>query len=214
MIELFYSPGACSLATQIALQEAGAHYQPRRIDTAAGEQRTPEYLAINPHGRVPALRVEGRVITENPAILSYVGEAFPEAALMPESAADRAYVRQMLSFFSGTVHSAFAHVFRPERFGPPEAADAIKAAASTSLDGYFAEINALFAASEWVATTGFSVADGYPFVFYRWASKMGVDVRAHAAWSRHVWRMLDRRGVETALEIEGLKRTDWISVEG
>ena len=215
MLTLYYAPGACSLAAQIALCETGADYTPHRIDFAAGEQRSPEYLAINPHGRVPALQADGHVITENPAILSYIAERFPEARLIPESLTGRAFVRQLLSWFSGTVHATFAHIFRAERYvGEGGPVDAAKATARASLEGYFAEIEAMFAASEWASLDGYSVADGYPFVFYRWARKVGFDMRAHDAWTKHVWRMLDRPAVVKAIEIEGLHRADWIAVEG
>lgn len=214
MLTLYYAPGACSLASQIALQEAGADYTPHRINMAAGEQRTPEYLKINPHGRVPALMADGHVITENPAILSYIAERFPEARLIPESLTGRAYVRQLLSWFSGTVHTTFAHIFRPERYvGEGGPVDAAKTTARAALEGYFAEIEAMFAAAEWAALDGYGVADAYPFVFYRWAKSTGFDVHAHEAWTKHVWRMLDRPAVAKALEVEGLPRTGWIAVE-
>ena len=214
MLTLYYAPGACSLATQIALAETGTHYTPHRIDFGAGEQNSPEYRKINPHGRVPALQADGHVITENPAILSYIAERFPEARLIPESLTGRAFVRQLLSWFSGTAHTTFAHIFRPERYvGEGGPVDAAKATAHASLEGYFGEIEALFAASEWASLDGYSVADGYPFVFYRWARKIGFDMRAHEAWTKHVWRMLDRPTVVKALDVEGLHRADWISVE-
>ncbi len=214
MITLHYAQGACSLASQIALAEAGAEYTPYRVDFAAQEQRSPQYLKINPHGRVPALQVDGHVITESPAILSYIAERFPEARLIPEALTGRAYVRQMLSWFSGTVHTTFAHIFRTERYvGEGGPVDAAKATARASLEGYFTEIEAIFAASDWVSLDGYTVADGYPFVFYRWARKIGFDMRAYEAWTRHVWRMLDRPAVIRAIETEGLARADWIEVD-
>lgn len=214
MIEFYYAQGACSLASQIALAEAGADYAPHRLNLANGDQRTPAYLAINPHGRVPALVADGHVVTEGPAILGYIAERFPEAALLPSTPEARAHVRQLLNWYSASVHATFAHIFRPERFGPPDAADAIKATARAALAPIFDEIEAMFTASEWAALDGYSIADGYPFVFYRWGLKQGFDMRTHAAWTRHTWRMLDRPATIRALATEDLPRSDWIGVTG
>ncbi len=214
MLELYYAAGACSLAPHIALEETDTDFKTHRLDMSKGEQRSPEFLKINPHGRVPTLIVDGTVVSENPAILSYIAERFPEARLTPESLLGRAHVRQLLSWLSGTVHTTFAHIFRPERYvGEGGPVDAAKATARTSLEGYFAEIEALYAANEWIAGDDYSVADGYPFVFYRWARKAGFDMRAHEAWTKHVWRMLDRPAVARAIEAEGLARADWIEVD-
>ncbi len=214
MLNLYYAPGACSLATHIALRETGELFDAHKLDFAKQEQRTPEYLKINPHGRVPALATDEGVVTEGPAILSYIAERFPDAKLNPGDAYSRAHVRQLLAFFSGTVHPTFAHIFRPERFvGEGGPVDAAKAAAKASLGEYFDEIEAIFAANDWAAGVEFTIADTYPFVFYRWARRVGFDMRAHEAWTKHVWRMLDRPAVARAIEAEGLARADWIEVD-
>jgi glutathione S-transferase len=83
MLTLFYAPTACSLASHIALEEAQADFEARRVDFAAGEQRSPDYLAINPKGRVPALVTPRGVLTETPAILAFIAQSFPEARLAP-----------------------------------------------------------------------------------------------------------------------------------
>lgn len=80
---LFYSPGSCSLASHIALAEAGAAYELVRTDTKTGDQRRPEYLKVNPKGRVPALVTERGTLTETPAILAFVAQSFPQARLAP-----------------------------------------------------------------------------------------------------------------------------------
>ena len=153
-------------------------------------------------------------MTESPAILSYIAERFPDAKLNPGDAFARAHVRQLLAFFSSTVHTTFAHIFRPERYvGEGGPVDAAKATARASLEGYLLEIDALFAQGEWAAGAEYTIADGYPFVFYRWARRVGFDMRAHEAWAKHVWRMLDRPAVAKAIEAEGLARADWIEVD-
>ena len=82
-LTLYLAPGTCAMAVRIALVEAGAPPRVKRLDLATGEQRTPEYLAINPKGRVPALVTEQGVLTETPALLLYVAQRFPEAKLAP-----------------------------------------------------------------------------------------------------------------------------------
>ena len=83
MLKLFYAPGSCALASHVALEEAGAKYEAVRVDMRAKDQRKPEYLAINPKGRVPALVTDKGVLTESPAILAFVAQSFPEARLAP-----------------------------------------------------------------------------------------------------------------------------------
>jgi glutathione S-transferase len=83
MLKLYYSPGACALASHIALEEAHADYELVRIDLSKGEQRTPAYLAVNPAGVTPALVTDEGVLTENLAIMWYVAATHPEAGLLP-----------------------------------------------------------------------------------------------------------------------------------
>ena len=98
------------------LEETGAVYEPVRIALAQGEQRAPEYLNINPKGRVPALAEGDWVPTENPAILHYLARRFPEARLWPEDAREAARCAEWLAWIASTVHVAYAHVRRPERY--------------------------------------------------------------------------------------------------
>jgi glutathione S-transferase len=81
MLKLYYAPHACSLAPHIALEEAGADYEPVLVNFAEGEQRGAEYAKINPKGRVPALVTDRGVLTENPVILGYIAQTFPDAKL-------------------------------------------------------------------------------------------------------------------------------------
>ena len=82
--KLYYAPGACSLASHIALKESGLAYETERLILANGDQRKPEYLKLNPRGRVPTLVVDGNVLTENVGILTYIGGGYPKAKLWPD----------------------------------------------------------------------------------------------------------------------------------
>src|ERR1700758_625492 len=114
MLTLFYAPGACSLASHIVLEESGEKYEPKKVDLAGGEQRTEAYLKINPRGRVPALRLDsGEMLTENTAILPYLGRRF---GLWFSDPLAEARALSVIGFFAATVHVAHAHVGRPERY--------------------------------------------------------------------------------------------------
>ena len=110
-IKLCYSPGACSLASHIVLQEAGAQFELVKIDLGGGEQRTEQYLKINPNGRVPALILDdGRTLFENIGIMTYVARSVPGGAkLIPTDPFEGARCYSLMSFFASSVHVAFAH---------------------------------------------------------------------------------------------------------
>jgi glutathione S-transferase len=135
-LKLYYSPGACSLAPHLVLEEVGAVFEPVLISTAKGEQRTPEYLAINPKGRVPALADGGFVVTENPAILRYIARKFPDAGLWPDDPHEEARCAEWLAWMSSTIHPTYAHVRRPERYATSDdaKADVIETARRMSAD--------------------------------------------------------------------------------
>ncbi len=114
MLGLYYAPGACSMAAHIALEESGETYEPIRMDLAKGEQRSDAYLKLNPLGRVPVLRLDdGTPLSENTAILPYLGKRF---GLWPTDALGEAKLLSLIGYFAATVHPAFAHVGRPERY--------------------------------------------------------------------------------------------------
>src|ERR1700738_5018907 len=83
MFKLYDAPGTCALASHIALQEAGATYTTERLDFKTNQQNSPEYLAINPKGRVPSLVTEAGILTETPAMLAFIAQSFPQAKLAP-----------------------------------------------------------------------------------------------------------------------------------
>ncbi len=120
MLTLYYSPGACSMAAHIILEESGEKYQPQKIDTSKGEQRTPEYLKINPMGRVPALKLDdGAPLTENTAILPYLGKRFN---VWPTDPVAEAKAHSLIGFLAASAHPAHAHFNRPERYATDQAA--------------------------------------------------------------------------------------------
>lgn len=200
MMRLFYSPGSCSLASHIALAEAGADYELVRTDTAAGEQRKPEYLKINPKGRVPALVTDQGILTETPAILAYVAQAFPEAGLAPGDPWGFARMQAFNSYLSSTVHVAHAHKHRGYRWATEQSsfADMTAKVAGNEVD-CFALIEAEMLEGPWVMGGQYTVADGYLFTVAGWLEGDGVDIAQFPKVHDHWRRVADRRAVRKVL---------------
>ena len=203
MLTLYYSPGACSMASHIGLEELGVLYEKKPTLLAKGEHKTEAYLKVNPRGKVPALDVDGKVITENTAILSYLGKRFPEKNLWPKDPLEEANCISTMAWFSNTVHPAYRQTMRPERFAEPEAAHA--AVKETGRKAFFEsckEIDSLLEGKQWIMGNQFTVADGYALVFYGWGVRSELpmkDLKNYTAWKD---RMLQRPAVRKVLETE------------
>lgn len=105
-LKLYFGPGSSSMAAHIALWEVGAEFETQLISFARAEQRAPEYLAINPVGKVPTLLIGETALTEVAAILFYLAARFRNAGLMPESIDAQAQVLSWMSFIASTVQPA------------------------------------------------------------------------------------------------------------
>jgi glutathione S-transferase len=203
MLTLYYSPGACSLASHIGLEESGAEYEAKLTSTAKGEHRTPEYLALNPRGKVPTLKIGSDVLTENLAILAYVAKQFPKANLLPNDVVAEARCLSLMAWLSNTVHPSFTRVFRPERFAAdPAAHEGLKQSGREAFWSSLQEIDGLLAGKQWLAGTQYTVCDPYALVFYGWGKRIDLPVHElpnYTAWKE---RMLARPAVRRVLERE------------
>ncbi|HHQ4620650.1 TPA: glutathione S-transferase family protein [Aeromonas veronii] len=200
-LTLFFAPGSCAVAVQIALLETGAPFTARQLNLTAGEQRSPEYLAINPKGRVPALITEQGTLTETPALLLYVAQRFPDAKLAPlDNPFLLARMQEVSSFLASTVHVSHAHGRRGSRWADDEQAIAAmqQKVASNMRDG-FAQIEQHYLAGPWVLGEQFSVADIYLFVVAGWLKSDGVEISEFPKVADHYRRMLTRPAVNKAL---------------
>jgi glutathione S-transferase len=206
MMKLFYAPGTCALASHIALEEAGAEYELVRLDFKEAEQRRPDYLKLNPKGRVPALATDRGVLTENPAILAYVAQTHPDARLAPiDDPFAFAQVQAFNMFLAATVHPTFAHRFRPERYvDGDEHKAAVQAKVPEALAGYFTLIEEQLADGRpWVHGEAYTISDGYLIVFTRWLEKNFHEVaRRFPKVLAHRHRTEERPAVRRALEQE------------
>jgi glutathione S-transferase len=203
MLTLFYGPGACSMASHIVLEESGEKYESRRMDLPKGEQRTPEYLKINPLGRVPALKLDdGSPLTENTAILPYLGKRF---GLWPTEPLKEARALSTIGFFATSVHPAHGHIGRPERYTEDKAAfPGIQAMGKKSFHGYLKQIDALYAGREWLSDQ-YSVLDPYALVFYAWGVRRELPVAELKHYTAFKDRMVKRPAVQRVLADEGVK---------
>ena len=176
MLKLYYAPETCALASHIALEQAGADYEAIRIDFSTNQENSPEYLQINPKGRVPALVTDQGILTETPAILQYVAQSFPEAGLAPlDDPFQMARMNAFNSYLCSTVHVAHAHRVRGYRWADdPAAIEAMKKKVPQSVGDAFAIIEADLE-GPWVLGERYSVCDIYLFTVSRWLEGDGVN---------------------------------------
>ncbi len=198
---LYYAPGTCALASHITLEQTGADYEARRIDFPAGEQRSPEYLAVNPKGRVPALVTSEGVVTETPAILAYISQIHPEANLAPINDPFRfAQVQAFNSYLCATVHVAHAHGRRGSRWADdPVAIEAMKRKVPESVAECFELIEQQMLHSPWVMGADYTVCDPYLFTVSQWLEGDGIDIRRFPKVADHRNRMSGIPAVQQVL---------------
>ncbi|HEY9321201.1 glutathione S-transferase [Achromobacter deleyi] len=197
----FYSaPGTCALATHIALHEAGADFDLIKLDFAAGQQQSPEYLRVNPKGRVPALATEHGVLTETPALLAFVAQRFPEAGLAPlNDPFAFARMQELTSYLAATAHVAHAHKRRGARWADdPAAHEAMRQKVPQTMTACAAYLEGLIA-GPWVAGNDYSVADGYLFTIGSWLDGDGVDMAQFPKLAAYLARVAERPAVQRAL---------------
>ena len=192
------------MASHITLEEAGAAYevQPSLVDK--GEQQSEAYLKINPRGKVPALQLEdGKILTENAAILSYVAKKFPEANLWPCDPMAEVRAISTMAWFSNTVHPAFAHFVRPERFTADAAgAEKVREQGKKTFWGCVQEIDQILVGKEWVLGSQFTVCDPFALVFYGWGLRAALPMKDLGSYSALKDRLLKRPAVRRILEKE------------
>jgi glutathione S-transferase len=201
MLTLYYAPGTCALASHIALECAGAKYETVRLDFSKTQQRSPEYLRINPKGRVPALVTDRGVITETPAILQYIAQTHPQAGLVPlDDPFLLAKVNEFNSYICATVHVAHAHKRRASRWADDEHAQAAMAAkAAQNMADCFDLIERRMLQGPWVLGEQFSISDPYLFTLAGWLKGHGIDVAAYPKVAAHHARLQEDERVKKVL---------------
>jgi glutathione S-transferase len=205
-VKLYYSPGACSLGTHVILEEIGKPYELSLVALKDGAQHRPEYLAINPKSKVPALdRGDGKVLTEWPVIAFWLAKSNPEAGLIPTEFEGEVRCLEMMDFICGTVHpQGFTRQFRAANFTPreedqPKVVEQGKGLAAK----YFDTLQKTWSGGTWVLPSGYSVADAALFFVEYWATRRS-GLALPPQLDGHLKAMLARPAVQRALSQEGL----------
>jgi glutathione S-transferase len=196
-MDLFFSPLACAMASRIVLDEAGGTARFIQVDTKAGRTVDgQDFLKINPKGLVPTLRTdEGEILTENAAILQYLGELYPQSGLLP-SGFDRHLVRQWLSFVGTELHTGVFHALFKAEAGP----DA-KAFARHEAKGRLGYLNDHLDGREWLLDR-FTVADAYLVVVLNWAQFVNLDLSPYPNVAAYLERARERPSIARAINEE------------
>jgi glutathione S-transferase len=183
MITFYFSPGSSSLATHIALNETGAPFEARPLTLQQGT-RAPDFLKVNPNGKVPTLVVDGTVVTEVAATLLYLARAYPQAGLLPADALGEAEAVSWMSFIASTVHTATSQ-------GPERIAEVWRIA-EQKLKG-----------KDWCVGGKYSIADIHLFrLYWRFKDRFGLKPEEHPSIHAHYERMMQRPAVKKTLEDE------------
>ena len=204
MLKLFYAPGTCARASHIALRETDADFDLQLVDFRSAEQRTPEYHSVNPKGRVPALQTDAGILTETPAILAYIAQAFPEANLAPlDDPFEFARLQSFNNYLCATVHVAHAHSRRGERWADDQAAiEEMRRKAPESVAACFQLIEDHYLETPWALGSNYTVGDPYLFTLTQWLPFHNIDVASYPKVADHHDRMLARPAVLATLEAE------------
>ena len=202
MLKLHYAPGSCALASHIGLEEVGADYSAELVDFANNAQQSPEYLAINPKGRVPALVTDKGVLTETPAVLAYIAQVFPEKNLAPlDDPWTFARFQSFNSYLCSTVHVNFAHLTRGYRWADEQSSlDDMTRKTPQTMAAAFDLIEKDLLAGPWLMGDQYTVADGYLLTVTRWLYRAGVEPERHPRVAEHFKRTSERPAVAKVLE--------------
>lgn len=210
-MKLFYASGACSLAAHIVLEEIGIPFETHRVDFAVKEQQSPHYLKLNPQGRVPVLVDGDFVLTETVAILTYLGQVFPQANLLPATGSkEMARVLEWAALVTTSLHTCFAQIWRPNRYtNDTSAHPAIADKGRETAQKLFAQIDAKIPENDWLVGGQYTVADPYLGAAYRWGHRIGLDMATLYprlnAWAKG---LATRPAVQRALAREGITLFD------
>jgi len=185
MLIFYFAPGSSAMATHIALHETGAAFEPRLLSFKAKEQQRPDYLALNPEGKVPALIIDGRVLTEVAATLYYLAKTYPEAGLWPEGGTEsEAQAVSWMSFIAATVHPA-------------------RRAGEERWREVFRLCEQRLGTKDWAIGRRYSIADIHLFrLFWRFVDALGRDPASYPGLTAHYDRIMARPAVRKTIEIE------------
>jgi glutathione S-transferase len=203
-IQLYMAPGTCARVSAIALEEAGLEFKTQLIRFMKGEHKSPDYKKINPKGKVPSLVIDGEVLTENVAIITYLNQRFPEAKLMPEASDLFARTKQLadLSFCSSMLHPIVTRIRMPQFFANEDAAKHVWEKGCEAMSEYFKLIDERLSKGPWWCGENWSVIDAYLYWIYWRVEGADFSVGDYSYFQDHKSRMELRPAVQKALARE------------
>jgi len=216
-LKLFVAPNTCARVPTIALEEIGVAFDTELIRTAANQQNSPEFLKINPKGKVPTLLIDGEPLTENVAILTWLNATFSDAHLLPESNDPLEMVKQTadLAFFAGTVHPTITRIAMPVKFIEDKALsfELVRPKGTEAMMPIMSMIDKRLEDGPWWYGDTWSIVDGY--LYWAWGRITGVgfpsadfpNLRRHHDFSN------ERPAVQRAMEREA-KNIEILKAEG
>ena len=200
-MKLYYSPAACSLSPHIVATEAGIPIELEKVDLASHKtEGGQDYMAINPKGYVPALRLDdGSVLTEGPAIVQYLADQKPASGLAPGAGTiDRYRLQEWLTFIGTELHKNFGTLFNKA------AGDDAKQLAKGNIAKRLGYVNDQLASRQFLLGDNFTVADAYAFTIVNWTNFVGIDLKPYPNIVAYMARVGARPKVQETLKAEGL----------
>jgi glutathione S-transferase len=200
-MKLYYAPGACSLASHIALHETGLPFEIDKLNvptktTSDGE----DFMQINPKGYVPAIKLDdGNILTEGGAILQYIADQKPGSGLAPKAGTMERYrLQEWLTFIGTEIHKSFSPLFNKA------ASDEVKSYAQNLLTKRLGYVESQLTNKPYLMGDSFTVADAYLFVVMSWSNHVGFDLAPFPRIKEYLARIAVRPAVQAAMKAEGL----------
>lgn len=199
-MKLYAAPGACSLASNIALHEAGIKFDLAKVDLRTKKVEGTDYSQVSSKGYVPALRLDdGQVLTENVVVLQYIADLNPAAKLAPACGTIERYrLQEWLSFINSEIHKSFGPLFNVE------AKDEVKQYALNLLRKRLGWLQSAMESRKFLMGEQFTVADAYLFTVLGWGARVGVDIGQWPVLKSYLDRIAARPQVIEAMTLEGL----------
>lgn len=214
-LHLYYCPGTCSFVPHVMLElvkeSKGQDFSSTMITLPTGEHLKPEFQVINPRSQVPALIVDGQLVTQVIAITNFLNEVFPEANIFPSDPMEKAQALSMFAWMNNTVHPTFTRVFRPERFGDEAGKDAVKSMALEMFKTQLIEIDKLVAdGRSFICGNQLSPADLYAVAFIRWAGMAGINPANYPQYQRYAAAIAALPVVDRIMTKEGINLNTYV----
>jgi glutathione S-transferase len=203
MYRLYYSPGLASLAPHFVLREIGVEFELVAVERSIGQHKSPEYLALNPNGRIPTFTDGAFVLFESAAICLHLADKHPEAGLVAKTGTDRrGHTYQWLTFLTNTLQADLWQYYRPEFYVDQQRRDEFRTIMEQHVARHLAILDDYLERNLYLAGDEISIADFYLLMLGRWSRNISRPTRMYLNLSRLMERICNRASVRTAFEVE------------